>query len=139
MPRVKVDGIGESDGVVFPTLPAGQYKCRYTEIELMKTGPDSKHPGNDMLRLAAKVCAGEEHEGFALSFFSVLPHDEMSSENKQRAISRNKRICIAAGLEVSEDDTFDTDDLMGEETILVVNEKEVNGIKQNNVTDQLPV
>lgn len=138
MSIVKVAGLKENDGLVFPILPAGTYKCRITDVEPRETGPNSKNPGSPMLRIGTKVSAGEEQEGHVQSFFVLLPTPEMDSESRQRTISRIKRICIAAGLDV-EEDSFDTDDLMGAELRLVVTVEEREGTKRNNIVDQLSV
>ena len=134
MPILKVDGLKESDGVVFKTVPTGKYVCRIEGIELKDTKKDNK----PMLEFSARICPGQEFSGESQKFWIVLPNEKDKPDANEKHVAALKRVALACGLSVDEDD-LNTDDLMGKELILSIREKEEDGEKRNDVKDYLPV
>ena len=136
--RIHAGGLKDSDGVIFPTVPTGLYKCRISSVKLGETSEKAKYPGSPMLLLQAKVIAGEEHADHTFLFNVILPSDNATEEYNSKAVARLKRLAIACGIEIDSDD-FDTEDLMGSNLILDVSQQTKDGKPFNSVDDQLPM
>jgi hypothetical protein len=138
MALLHVEGLAESDGVVFKTIPAAKYPMRIVGVEDTVSGPKSKVPGSPMLKVKAKVEEGNTGEGTTMYMNIMLPTQEMDFDIKQKAIDRIKRLLIACGITESVNE-FDTADLMGKSFQGVVSLKTEAGISSNNIVDQLPM
>jgi hypothetical protein len=138
MAIIKVAGVKESDGQVFPTIPASQYPVRCANVEQRVSGPTSKHPGSPYLNLTLKVTGDSEHKGVTLWFMINLPNDEMEESEVQRAVASMRHAMDAFQLPVDSED-IDTQDFIGAEALAIVQEKTEDGIKKNNVRDLLPL
>lgn len=139
MPKIHMAGLAESDGVVFKTIPAGQYKVRVTGVEESETSDESKYPGTPTTRLKLTVVPGEDEEGHKLVFSLTHPNpEEQEEEFVRQCVAKFKNLILASGLEDEiEEDNFDPGVLMGAEFTVVVIEKEYQGKKQNQVQDCL--
>ena len=137
---VKVEGLKDSAGEGFPTVPAGRYLCRITEIKDKQLGESSKYPGNPSIMLVAKVQQGEDNEGHTFVWNQTIPTSQIDDEEyRSREVNKLKRLAIAAGLDVEEDE-FDTSNLNGCDLIIIAGVEEKQGQpKRNVVKDVLPV
>jgi len=133
MPIIEAKGIEESDGVVFPTIPTDRYGVRVNNLEL---GDSST--GKPMMTLFLKVISGD-HEGHDLRCFIMLPGKDQEDTEYNRNVARLKRLCNALDYTDIPPEGPDTDEIMSGEFMAVVVEKEVEGVKQNNVKDYLPL
>ena len=138
MALLHVEGLAESDGVVFKTIPAGKYPMRISGVEETVSGPNSKHPGSPMLKIKAKVEEGNTGEGTTLFLNIMLPTPEMDFDIKQKSIDRIKRLLVACGITEALNE-FDTADLMGKSFQAVLSLKTEAGVSTNNIVDQLPM
>ena len=138
MPIVEMDGLEQSDGVVFKTVPAGKYRCRISGVEENVTGEKSKYPGSPTVRLKFKVVAGEDCAGHVFPYTLVLPSPDMDGDYRQQCVDKFKNVIVAADLLGKMDgNKFDFSDFMDGECEVLVNEKETDGKKQNNVVELL--
>lgn len=138
-PIVQMNGIQDSDGEVFPWVVAGQYLSRITACKPDKTSDASKTPGAPCFKLTAKVCQGEENEGHAFNWTRLCPTEDMTEDDYKKRVNEWKRLFIAADVAGElESDQVDTDDLIGQELIIITSVKTWKGKKGNNVDDVLP-
>lgn len=138
MALLHVEGLAESDGVVFKTIPANKYPMRIVGVEDTVSGPKSKNPGSPMLKIKAKVEEGNEGAGTTLFMNIMLPTPEMDFDIKQKAVDRIKRLLIACGITDAVNEV-DTADLMGKSFQGVISLKTEAGVSTNNIVDQLPL
>lgn len=135
----KFDGVAESDGVVFPSLPAGQYDCRVTKVEERMTSPQAeKYPQHPYLNFSAIVKEGQEGEGQKL-FFMVMSPEGMDGEDKRKSIAKMKHLLDACQMDVPEDGNIESQDFVSQELRLVVIQSNRGGQAGNEVTDFLPI
>ena len=133
MALLNVPGLKESDGVVFKTIPTGEYDVRISGIKETAT----KEKSAPMLEFQLKVVGGDNAD-FMLKTWILLPTADMSKVEVDRCVAKLKRLIVACGLDTT-DDSFDTQDLMGGEFRAVVDEVRKEGSNpQNNVKDYLP-
>jgi len=111
MTIIHVDGLLNSDGVVWKSVPADRYPIRVVGVEGKETGVNSKYPGKPMLVLTIGVAPGEPHEGVRFTSYTVLPHEDMSPMERQRALDSVKSLILAFGLDIDGDE-FDSDELL---------------------------
>lgn len=137
MALVHIDGLADSDGVVFKTHPAGTYPVRIQSVEDTVTGAKSKNPGRPMLKLKCAVEAGNVGEGTTWFLYIVMPTEDMDTDTRQKAIDRIKRLLVACGITEALNE-FDTADLQGASFNAVVSLKSEGGVTTNNIVDQLP-
>lgn len=137
MSLVNITGLKDASPEVFITVPAGTYRARITKIEEKVTGPNSQHPGSPMLVFTTKL-VDENANGQVLFMNIMLPTENMDEDKKRMCISRIKRVGIACGLNM-DDDAFDTGDFMGQEFKAVVSLTTTDGVKKNEIKDQLPL
>lgn len=130
--RLDINGLEEDSGNPFPTIPAGIYEARVTEVSVEETSPRSKYPGHPMLKMKYTVAPGSEHEGHSVMDWQVLPHEEMDSEQFRINRSKVKALCLAAGVDI-EEDGFDTDDMLDAEVKILVDVETNDGQKRNTV------
>lgn len=133
---INIAGLKEASGEVFPTIPAGSYKARITKVEETVTGKDSKNPGSPMLKFTVKLIDAEA-QNQQLFMNILLPCQNADAEKNEMSKNRVKRLVIACGL--TADDQFDTGDFMGAEFLAVVALTEKDGVKRNEIKDQLPI
>lgn len=142
MSIINASGLAESTGEIFKTVPSGKYNMRVREVKEMKTKETSSYPNVPMLRIVARIVEGEEGEGNTLSYFIMLPVEELPSDQRQRSLDTLKNFILACGLDVS-DDQIDTDDFIGAEFCAVVTEETAtrDGVesKRNNIQQVIPV
>ena len=139
MTAVILPGLKDSDGVVFKTIPAGQYPARITKIETKTTSENAKkYKGVPYWNFTARVIEGNEGEGSQHFFMAMLPAEEMDKSDQQRNVDQIKHYAIAAGLDI-ENDELDSQDFIGQEVLLVITEKTVEGVKKNEVKEVLPI
>lgn len=136
MSMINIAGLAEASGEVFPTVPAGSYRARIIKVEETTTGPNSKTPGAPMLKFTTKL-VDEAAQGQHLFMNILLPTEHMEEDAKQMSMNRVKRLAIACALQVG--DGFDTADFMGTEFKAVVGLKDKDGVKSNDIKDQLPL
>jgi hypothetical protein len=135
--KVHAEGLKESDGVVFKTIPAGRYSARVSKVEEAETGDKSKHPGSPMLKFQFKILPGSDYENEVLFTQILLPAKWMEERVKKMQVAKLKQLVSAAGLDLN-DDSFDTEDLYGQTVDIVVIEKSVDGKPANEVVEVLP-
>ena len=133
MSLVNLKGLSEASGEVFPTVPAGQYKARITNVE-DKVTKEGSHP---MLKFTVKL-VDEKAQDQTLFMYVVLPREDADPDKNEMSLNRIKRIAIACGVNV-DSDAFDTSDFMGQEFLAQVSLQELNGQKKNDIKDQLPL
>jgi len=139
MSLVTVEGLAESDGVVFKALPAGRYPVRVVKIEEKETGPNSKNPGQPMLSMILRVTAqDEEYADEQLFYNSVYPNETMEARNRAMSVARIKQLIVASGLDI-EGDSFDPMELAGCEMCAVVTQKVQDGKPTNNIQEFLSI
>ena len=131
MPVIHAKGLTQSDGVIFKTIPSGEYILRIAGMEER----ESREKKQAMIEFSAKV-EGGEHNGENIKFWLMLPVEGIDPMQYQRNVDTLKRICIACGIATSTDE-LDTDNLMGASFKAVITETEKDGKKQNNVKDYL--
>ena len=141
MAKGMAQGLPESDGIIFHTFPSGKYEARITKIEDVVSGPNSSHPGTPMVQVSHRLISDDEAVNGKIVFSNViLPGAEyMSEEEDRRATATLARYYMACGVEIPSDGSYDTDDWMGYEHIVVVTEKNYKGKPVNNVSDVLPL
>ena len=135
-------GLAASDGIVFKNIPVGQYQARVVKVEDKVSGPNSKHPDTPMVAISFRILDEDEAiDGTTLFQYMMLPYaDWMNDEDNRKQLASMSRMYTALGLAL-EDDEYDTDDWIGEECVLVVNEREYpkgSGTMVNNIADILP-
>ncbi len=135
-------GLADSDGIVFPTLPAAKYNARVTKLEDVEAKDTAKHPGTPMVKVTFRVLDDDPAlDGKTVTNHMMLPYAEwMDEEDNRKQLAAMSRMYVACGLEV--EDEYDTDDWMGQELVVVVTESEFpagSGKMTNNVSDVLPV
>ena len=135
MSKYTFAGLAESDGEMFPAIPAGRYPVRISSVE-----PKDSKNGNPMLVIRGTVIAPSDHENTSLTNWLLLPNPEKQEEEEvKRRIAELKNICIAADIDVT-DDEFEPSDLHGCELTFVVDREEKEGEKpRNNVKSVLPL
>ena len=133
MPVITIPGLSEATGDIFPIIPAGRYECRITKVE----STISKEKKLPMWIVAAKVAEGE-YNGHALRTVLMLPHENMDAEGLRRVKENTQRWKIALGLDTSTNE-IDSDDMLGEHFIAVVNVSKYEGKDQNKISDFLPI
>jgi hypothetical protein len=131
MSLINLKGLNEASGEVFPTVPAGQYKARITNIE-DKVTKEGSHP---MLKFTVKL-VDEKAQNQVLSMYVVLPREDADPDKNEMSLNRIKRIALACNVN-TESDSFDTSDFMGCEFMAQVSLQEKDGRKQNDIKDQL--
>ena len=131
-----IAGLNDANGEVFPTVPAGSYKARITNVEEKVSGSASKNPGSPMIKFTVKL-VDDAAQGQTLFMNVMLPTEHMDEDQKNMSINRIKRVAIACAVPVT--DEFDTSDLMGQEFKAVVSLQEKDGVKKNDIKDQLPL
>lgn len=141
MTKINVQGLAESDGVIFQCRPAGQYPARISAVEMKETGAGSKHPGSPMLKITLKLEAFEDMPECQLFHNIILANpDYMDAEQMRKKTAELKRLCMAVGL--GDTDDLDTDDLYDQQLIAVVatetpKDGPYAGKEQNRITDFL--
>lgn len=134
MAMLSIPGLNGSDGVVFKTIPTGEYPVRISGI----TEKATKEKNAPMLEFVLKVSQGE-HADFPLKTWILLPTGDMNPVERDRCVAKLKRLIIACGMNTT-DDSFDTQDLMGGEFKAIVDETRKEGKDpMNNVKDYLPL
>lgn len=137
MALLHVEGLADSDGVVFKTVPAGTYPTRIIGVEDTVTGPKSKIPGTPMLKIKCKIEEGSEGAGNILFLNIIIPSQDQDPDVRQKCVDRIKRLLIACGITDSVNE-FDTADLQGQSFNAVISLKTEGGVSTNNIVDQLP-
>ena len=137
MSLINVAGLKDASPEVFITVPAGTYRTRITKVEEKPSGANSKHPGSPMLVFTTKLVE-DTAQGQVLFMNIMLPAEHMDEDQKRMSVSRIKRVALACGLNV-DDDSFDTADFMGQEFKAVVALTTTDGVKKNEIKDQLPL
>ena len=137
MAIVKLEGLKDSDGIVFKTIPAGQYNGRVTKVEEKESkNEEAKYPKCLYLNCTFQVTEEGEFKGENLFFMLMLPDERMAISEQQKSVAKIKRVCNAAGIPVDSDE-FDYADLMGAEFRAVVIEKTYEGNPKNEIKDFL--
>lgn len=136
MSRIVVDGVKESDGIVFKTIKAGTYPVRCANVEEKVSKPEAKHPGQPYLNFVLKT-TDEETKGTTLWWMVNLPNEDMDESEKQMAVDAMRHTLDAFALPAPEDGGIDTQDFINGECTAVVIEKTQDGVKRNQVKDIL--
>ena len=134
-------GLGDSDGIVFQTAPAGKYQARITKIEDLTSKPGGKKPPSPMVKVDFRLQSDDPViAAMSVSQFMMLPYAPwMDEEDNRKQMASMARMYTACGLEI--EDEYDTDDWMGEEVTVVLTLKEYpagSGTMVNNISDILP-
>lgn len=136
MPIIKAEGLAKSDGVVFKTIPEGEYSVRISGIEDREA--KTKNGLRSMLDFKLQVEPGQDNEGHTLNLGIFLPHEDDNATKRQMSVDSLKRLCIACGIN-TESDEFDTDALYGASFKAIVTKETVEGKEYNRVRDYLPL
>lgn len=143
MARGIATGLGESNGVVFSTVPAGVYTARIMKVEDVVAGPASKYFGAAMVKLTFRIISDDPVlDGRQLTSQQLMPGDKrMDAKMNKMQVDSIKRTYVALGLPVQGDE-YDTDDWQGQECRIVVIEKTHPTVPEkmvNNISDLLPI
>lgn len=100
MSAINVDGVQDSDGVVFKTLPAGIYPGRIESCEwAVVDNAESRFNGATYLKYSVKAVNPEDEVAVTMQDTIFLPCDAMDAEQMRKSRAKLKRLQIACGLE----------------------------------------
>jgi len=139
--KVDVPGLKASSGEAYPTIPAGSYPVGVTKLEPRENKPSDTYPNGSMsLLVQVTVAPGEENAGHKLSKFMKIPPYPKEMDDGKQAWHTNqlKRLCIACGLDITKD-SFDTDQLFGQQFTAVVSWKDDGTGPKNEIRDYLTI
>ena len=136
----EVDGVEESDGVIFKTLPHGIYpaeiiSCEFKEIT--KEGSDYK--GATMLMYNVKATCPETDITSTANDIIILPCEFMDSEQKRKSLAKIKKLQIACGLEDMGNQLDNDPFLHCELQVELIEKDDPTYGKQNKIKDVMPI
>jgi hypothetical protein len=140
---IQLDFSNVESRTFFDQVPGGQYHCNIFDVEMRKTGPDSKVPGSSMIVLVLSVTDDKEVDGISNGvatrgnikgqrFWANYPIMPESMWKLQELLVR---LGWPADAVTGKRIEIEPNDLKGREVLVSVEATTWRGRPSNNVTD----